>query len=95
MRFGLIMLAVAGMTACTAQPISPELAADQCEARARAAQAPTGGVTFGVNNKTGAYTTAEIGVTGDFLTGADPEAVYDRCVLEKTGTTAIRRPVLR
>jgi hypothetical protein len=52
-------------------------------------------VTFGVNSNSGAFTEARIGVTSDFLAGTDPEALYDRCVLEMTGETAIRRPVLR
>ncbi|WP_458792359.1 hypothetical protein [Yoonia sp. MH D7] len=75
--------------------MTPQQAADHCEKRARDAQGPTGGVTFGVNNKSGAFTEAEIGISSDFLRGADPDVLYDRCVIEITGEGPIRRPVLR
>ena len=94
-RIALLALALGGFSACTAPVITPEAAADRCEQRARDAQEPTGGVTFGVNSTSGAFTEARIGVTSDFLAGTDPEALYDRCVLEMTGAGPIRRPVLR
>ena len=81
--------------ACAAPPIDPALAADRCEERARAAQGPSGSVTFGANSNTGPFTSAEIGFTSDYLSGADPVVVYDRCVIELTGEGPIRRPVLR
>ncbi len=70
-------------------------AADHCEQRARDAEGPTGRVTFGVNNNSGAFTEAEIGITSDFLRGTDPDVLYDRCVIKITGEGPIRRPVLR
>ena len=75
--------------------MTAERAADICEERARAAQGPTGGITFGVNNRSGTTVEAEIGVTSDFLRGTDPDLVYDRCVIELTGEGPIRRPNLR
>lgn len=89
-----VVLSVMLLGACTTQ-MSPFQAADHCEKRARAAQGPTGNVTFGVNNTSGAFTEAEIGITSDFLRGADPEVLYDRCVIELTGEGPIRRPILR
>lgn len=94
-RSGLVIAGFVVLSACTQQPVSPEVAANRCEERARAAQAPTGGVTFGVNSRTGPSTSATIGLSSDFLQGRDPDAVYDRCVLEMTGESPIRRPVLR
>jgi len=76
-------------------PIAPNVAADRCEARAQAAQGPTGGVTFGVNSETGNFASANIGVSTDFLRGDDPAIVYERCVIELTGALPVRPPVLR
>ena len=92
MRALLLVLPVV-VSACT--PISREAAADRCEERARAAQGPTGGVTLGVNNRTGGFASADIGITSDFLRGLDPVQVYERCVLELTGEVPVRPPVLR
>ncbi len=86
--FGLTILAACG-------PVNPELAAQRCEDRARAAQGPTGGLTVGVNSNTGGFARAEIGVSSDFLQGRDPNAVYASCVLRMTGEAPIRPPVLR
>ena len=87
------MLVLGGLAACG--PINPELAAQRCEERARAAQGPTGKVTLGVNSNSGGFARANLGISSDFIQGLDPEAVYDRCVLELTGELPIRRPVLR
>lgn len=65
-------------------------AADRCEARARAANGPTGSVTVGANSNTGPFAGASIGVTSDFLRGEDPAAVYQSCVLRLTGNAPIR-----
>ena len=83
------------LAACTPVPLTPEQAAVECEARARAAQAPTGSVTVGVNSNSGPFTTATIGVTGDYLAGRDPLEVYSDCVWDKTGAAPYRAPNLR
>ena len=91
MRWALVpVLAVAGCG-----PVNPELAAQRCEERARAAQGPTGGVTIGTNSRTGGFVAAEIGISSDFVQGVDPTVIYDRCVFEMTGALPIRPPVLR
>lgn len=94
-RSVILGVTLAVVSACTPTPVTPAQAAERCEARARAAQGPTGDVTFGVNNRTGASTSASIGISSDFVRGLDPDAVFDRCVLEMTGESPIRRPVLR
>lgn len=83
------------LAACAAQPMSPERAAQHCEERARAAQGPTGSVTYGVNSNSGGYSNLEIGLTGDFLAGRDPLEVYRDCVVARTGQEPIRPPNLR
>lgn len=91
MRFALPVLLL--LAACG--PISPERAAEICEDRARDAQGPTGGVTIGTNSNTGPFVNAEIGLTTDFIRGADPLEVYEECVFDRTGAAPIRPPVLR
>ncbi len=86
------VLALAG---CDLPPPDPVRVADQCEERARAAQAPTAGLTIGVNNRSGGFAEGNVGITSDFLRGLDPVRVYERCVFERTGEIPIRPPVLR
>lgn len=83
-----------GLAACEPVPVDPEAAAQECEAKARAAQAPTGAATVGVNSQTGVFTGLEIGVSSDFLLGKDPNTVYSECVWTLTGQAPIRPPNL-
>ncbi|MBI1417691.1 MAG: hypothetical protein GC146_10760 [Limimaricola sp.] len=76
-------------------PPSPEQAAQECEARARAAQGPTGRVSIGVNNRGNSYVGGAVGITSDYLMGRDPLAVYNACVMNLTGQAPYRPPVLR
>ena len=82
------------LAACEPVPVDPEVAARQCEERARAAQGPTGTVTTGINSQTGVFTGVQIGISSDFLTGADPVEVYRDCVFDLTGQPPIRAPQL-
>ncbi|MBT8458820.1 MAG: hypothetical protein KJN60_04035 [Boseongicola sp.] len=88
-RFATISLCcLAALSACG--PISPERAADQCEDRAREAAGPTGKIGFGVNSSGEVTNSFEIGISSDFLTGKEPEQVYEDCVRQKTGQAPIR-----
>ncbi|WP_239450504.1 hypothetical protein [Loktanella sp. S4079] len=92
--FAFIMMA--GLAAaCSPTPPTPEEAAQRCEKRAQAAQAPTGGVTVGMNSETGMSTGIEIGLSADFLRGRDPFEVYESCVIDLTGEPPIRPARLR
>lgn len=82
----LVLLAACG-------PVSPELAARQCEERARAASGPVREIGIGVGNR-GVDGYVELGVTSDYLQGRDPREVYETCVFEKTGQGPVRPPVL-
>lgn len=75
--------------------MDPLRAAEICEERARAAQGPTGSITFGANSRSGASASTQIGVTGDFLSGRDPLEIYESCVISRTGQPPVRPPVLR
>ena len=83
------------LCACAPQPILPERAAEICEDRARAAQAPTGRVTLGTSSSNGGFGGVAVGVSTDFIAGRDPVQVYEDCVFERTGAAPIRPPVLR
>lgn len=87
----LIALAVV-VTACG--PVSPELAARQCEERARAATGPTGTIEIGASSDGKARGGFEIGITSDAIRGRDPYEVYDSCVRAKSGQGPIRPLVL-
>ena len=87
-RVALIALVLAAAAACG--PVSPELAADQCEERARRATGPTGEVGIGVNSSGKVANSVSIGITSDYLAGRDPQVVYDSCVRQKTGQAPIR-----
>lgn len=91
---GLAILFLAGLAACGGVT-NPDLAAKKCAERARAAAGPTGQVSLGVNNKSGAFTRARIGISSDFIKGRDPDAVYDACFTQLTGAAPTRRPVFR
>ncbi len=66
-------------------PISVEDAERQCFDRARLAQQPRGEVAVGVDSNGNAGAGLELTVTSDFLTGRDPAAVYESCVMSKAG----------
>jgi len=83
------------LAACTPQPVDPERAARQCEEKARAAQGPTGSISFGVNSEHGSSVGAQLGLSSDYLAGRDPMDVYNSCVYDLTGSAPIRPPVLR
>jgi hypothetical protein len=88
-------LALLALAACEPAPVDPERAAAQCEERARAAQGPTGSVSIGVNSEDGPQAGVAVGLSGDYLAGRDPLAVYEQCVVDRTGALPIRPPRLR
>lgn len=92
-RIAVITLCVVGLAACA--PMTAERAADRCEERARAAQGPELGLTMGVNNRTGVFGGASIGISADAIMGRDPLAVYESCVMNLTGELPIRPARLR
>lgn len=95
-RLSLLLLpAAALLAACEPTPVSPERAAEICEERARAAQGPTGAIEVGASSEDGPFGGVEIGLSGDYLAGRDPLAVYEECVIQRTGQPPIRPPALR
>ncbi|RVT82865.1 hypothetical protein DXV76_16170 [Rhodobacteraceae bacterium CCMM004] len=101
---GRALLALAllpGLAACA--PISPELAARQCEAVAREAAAqrqgptlrPTGKAELGVGSE-GVISDVDVGFVLGYRVSPppDPYRVYDQCVRRKSGQGPIRPLVL-
>ena len=71
-------------------PVSLAEAERECFERARLAQQPRGEVAVGVGNGGRPVGAFEIEVTGDFLQGSDPAAVYDSCVMTRSGKAPSR-----
>ncbi len=71
------------MAACG--PITLAEAERQCFERARLAQQPRGEVSVGVGSGGRAVGGFDVNVSSDFLLGRDPSAVYETCVVSKSG----------
>lgn len=66
-------------------PISLAEAERQCLERARLAQQPRGEVSVGMTSDGKMAGGLEVEISGDFLAGRDPSAVFETCVMQKTG----------
>lgn len=66
-------------------PMSVEQAESQCFERARLAQQPRGEIALGMNSNGKAVGGLELEISGDYLMGRDPAAVYETCVMSKSG----------
>lgn len=66
-------------------PVSLQQAEKVCFERARLAQQPRGSVGLGVNSNGQTSGLLDVQVSSDFLQGRDPSAVYDQCVVQKSG----------
>jgi len=70
------------LTACG--PLTLQQAESQCLEQARLAAQPRGEIGLGVGSD-GPGGFANITVSSDYLLGRDPSAVFDLCVLDKSG----------
>ncbi len=66
-------------------PVSLAQAEAECVERARLAQQPRGTIEIGVNSDGSTYLGGEVGISSDYLQGADPSQVYDQCVFQRSG----------
>lgn len=66
-------------------PISVAEAERQCFERARLAQQPRGEVMIGVGSGGRRAAGVEVEISSDYLMGRDPAAVYETCVMSKSG----------
>ena len=92
-RTGLVgaLLCTALLAACGPIPVSE--AERRCEEEARLASGPRGSVGLGVGSG-GVVSDIDITISTDVLRGADPLAVYDRCVRNLSGQGPTRLPDL-
>jgi hypothetical protein len=86
----LVLAGLLGLAACG--PIPLTRAEDQCVEEARLAKSPRGEIGVGVGSG-GGRAVGEITISSDFLLGKDPVAVYDSCVVRRSGQMP-SRPLL-
>ena len=79
----IILLAGVLLSACG--PISVQEAERQCFERARLAQQPRGEIGVGVGSNGRAAAGIELNISSDYIMGRDPAAVYETCVISKSG----------
>ena len=77
---------VIALGACTANLVSVEEAMEDCMETARAATTPTGTAAIGVNSHGKVSTSLSIGISTDYIAGRDPDEVYERCVVRRSGS---------
>ena len=82
----LLLLAACG-------PMSVAEAERQCEERARLATGPRGSVGLGVGSR-GPVSDLDVTISTDFLRGADPRDIFERCVRDLSGQGPTRLPDL-
>lgn len=71
------------LVACGPIPVAE--AERQCFDRARLAQQPRGSVAVGVNSDGKTAGALELSISSDYIMGKDPSAVFDSCVMAKSG----------
>lgn len=71
-------------------PIPLAQAERQCFERARLAQQPRGEIGVGMSSDGRARSNLKVAVSSDFIMGRDPSAVYDSCVVQKSGQAPSR-----
>jgi hypothetical protein len=79
----LAILGLGLLAACG--PVTVAEAERQCFERARLAQQPRGTVEVGIGSNGQATGGLEVNLSSDYLLGRDPAAVYETCVLSKSG----------
>lgn len=76
-------MVLAALAACG--PVSLAQAERQCFERARLAERPRGAVVIGIDSGGRVGGGVELDISGDYLRGRDPAAVYDSCVVARSG----------
>ena len=81
------MFALVAVAACG--PIPVEQAERVCIDEARRAAGPTGEIGIGMTTD-GARARAKVEISSDWLLGRDPSAIFDRCVVQRSGQMPTR-----
>ena len=87
-RLGATIMGLLALASCGPLPV--DQAERICIPDAQAAQHPRGSVGFGVESNGHSGVGFEIGISSDFLTGRDPDAVYAACVQQRSGQPPTR-----
>ncbi|MEO7382881.1 MAG: hypothetical protein ABIV25_14210 [Paracoccaceae bacterium] len=83
MRAGVATLGLLTLWACGPIPVAE--AEQVCISNAQMAQHPRGQVALGMDSSGHAIGGLQIGISSDYLTGRDPDAVYNSCVMQRSG----------
>lgn len=86
MRAAFILCAL--LAACG--PMSVQQAERECFQRARLAAAPRGEVGVGVGSDGSSSGSVEVSISTDYLLNRDPSAIYETCVMSKSGQAPSR-----
>ncbi len=87
MTRALVLFAVV-LAACG--PMTVQQAERECYDRARLAAGPSGSVKIGATSDGKARGGASLTVSTDYLLGRDPNAIYETCVMSKSGQLPTR-----
>ncbi|MEZ5797941.1 MAG: hypothetical protein R3D63_10955 [Paracoccaceae bacterium] len=71
-------------------PIPVQQAERECLDRARLAQQPRGMIKLGTTSQGKMSGGLSVGVSSDYILGKDPSAVYETCVMAKSGQAPTR-----
>ena len=82
------LIALPLLAACG--PVSVQQAERECFERARLAQQPRGTVRVGATSTGKAAGGLDLTVSSDYLLGKDPSAVFETCVMAKSGQVPTR-----
>ena len=84
----LLILPLLALAACG--PVSVQQAERDCFERARLAQQPRGMVKLGATSGGNVAGGLDLSVSSDYLMGKDPSAVFESCVMTKSGQMPTR-----
>lgn len=71
-------------------PIPVDQAERACIESARSAAGPRGEIGLGMTSDSGARARAKVEISSDWLMGRDPSAVFDACVVQRSGQMPTR-----
>lgn len=83
----LFLSVLAPLAACGPLPV--DQAESICIDEARSAAGPRGEIGVGTTSR-GPAARLEVEISSDYLFGADPSAIYDRCVVQRSGQLPTR-----
>jgi hypothetical protein len=71
-------------------PVSLQQAERECFDRARVAEQPRGTIGVGIGSGGNLRTQGDITISSDYILGRGPSAVYEACVMQRSGQAPSR-----